>query len=91
MTAGSPDYFLQMRSDLFDELEAAELTLSRERLRVERMESDLRLGLSEPPGYQEAKGRVLPRAEARVMDLFEQLLKLEDRIRARRQSSAAGT
>ena len=91
MTTGSPDYFLQMRSDLFEELEEAELALSRERLRVERMESDLRLGLSEPPGYQEAKGHALPRAEARVMDLFEQLLKLEDRIRVRRQSAAAGT
>ncbi len=91
MTTGSPDYSLQMRSNLFDELEEAELALSRERLRVERMESDLRLGLSQPPGYQEAKGHALPRAEARVIDLFEQLLKLEDRIRARRHSSLSGT
>ena len=38
--------------------------------------------LPEPPDYQAAKGRLLPQAEARLIALFGDLLKLEDKIRA---------
>ncbi|MBM3458042.1 MAG: hypothetical protein FJX77_05870 [Armatimonadetes bacterium] len=81
MTTPEPGYLLQLREELFGELEEAELALSRVRMRVERLESDLRIGRPEPTGFSEEKGHTLPRAETRVMDLFQQLLKLEERIR----------
>lgn len=77
------DYLLQMRDELFEEMSEAELEFARLRVRVERMESDLRLGRPEPPDYTEAKGRLLPRAEGRVLDLYRDLLKLEDKINGR--------
>ena len=71
---------LRLRDELLDELEAAEQAFSRVRMAVERMESDVRIGRPEAPNYSQAKGHDLPQAEQRVVDLFRQLLKLEDQI-----------
>jgi hypothetical protein len=82
------EFMMQLRDQLFQELEEAEREYTRVRLVVERMESDQRVGLAEPPDYQETKGRLLPRVEGRVLDLFRDLLKLEDKIIARRSQGA---
>ncbi len=74
----------RMRDELFRNLEEADLEFSRVRIRVERMESDMRLGAPEPPEYSPTKGTLLPHAESRVLDLFRELLKLEDKIRSTR-------
>ena len=63
---------------------AAETELCRLRLRVERIESDVRIGGSEAPEYTRLKGSDLPQAESRVVELFRDLLKLEDKINAER-------
>ena len=76
---------LRLRDELLDEMEAAEQEFSRVRMAVERMESDVRIGRPEPPAYQNAKGRDLPQAEQRVVDLFRRLLKLEDQIKLGRR------
>ncbi len=81
------EHLLQLRETLFEEMEEAEREFSTLRLRVERMESDLRIGRAEPAAYQETKGHLLPQAEARVVDLFSQLLKLEDKIKLAPQHS----
>ncbi len=73
---------LALREELFLELEEADLEFTRLRLRVERLESDLRIGRPPAPEYSALKGRALPQAEARVLDLFRELLKLEDKINA---------
>jgi hypothetical protein len=80
----SPDYLLELRQQLFRELEEAETALSAARLQVERIESDLRIGAAQPAEYGDLKGRTLPQAEARVLDLYRDLWKLEDRINAAR-------
>ena len=79
------EHLLQLRETVFAEMEEADREFTALRLRVERMESDLRVGMPEPPSYQETKGRLLPQAEARVIDLFSELLKLEDKIKLARQ------
>lgn len=55
------------------------------RSRVERLESDLRLGAAPTEEYSQLKGRAVPRAEGRLMDAFHGLLKIEDKIRAARR------
>ena len=77
------DHLLRMRDELFQELEQADLEFSRVRMRVERMESDLRIGHPEPAGFTEAKGQALPQAEARFLDLYRELLKLEDKLQSK--------
>ena len=79
------EHLLRLRDELLDELEAAERELSRLRVRVERMESDLRIRLPENPDYANVKGHLLPRAEARMVDLFSDLLKLEDKLNSTMQ------
>lgn len=79
------EHMLELRAALFDEMEVAEREFSRVRLLVERQESDLRIGLPEPADYQHTKGRLLPQAESRVLDLFRDLLKLEDKINLTRR------
>lgn len=74
------DHLLRMRDELFQELEQADLEFSRVRMQVERMESDLRIGRPEPAGFAEAKGHALPQAEARFLELYRDLLKLEDKL-----------
>jgi hypothetical protein len=82
MAADSPPAsLLRLRDEVLDEMDQAEREFSAVRMRVERMESDLRIGLPEPAGYAQAKGHDLPAAEQRVLDLFRQLLKLEDKIK----------
>jgi hypothetical protein len=76
------EHLLRLREELLSEMAEADLELSRVRMAVERAESDLRLGLPEPPEYARLKGSDFPRAEAAVLDLFRQLLKLEDKIKA---------
>lgn len=71
---------LELRDELLARMAEADLEFSRLRMDIERIESDLRIGREEPPGYQEAKGVRLPQAEARVLECFRQLLKLEDKI-----------
>jgi hypothetical protein len=74
----------ELREAVLKEMEEAEQELSRVRVAVERMESDLRIGRPAHAEYPNAKGHRLPQAEARVIDLFRQLLKLEDKINSTR-------
>jgi hypothetical protein len=71
---------IRMRDAILDEMEEADQEFTRVRLRVERMESDLRIGRGEHPDYAQVKGHDLPQAEQRMVDLFRQLLKMEDKI-----------
>lgn len=72
---------VRLRDEILAEMEEAEREFSRLRMQVERFESDLRIGRPEPADYQDTKGHALPQAEQRVVDLFRQLLKVEDRIK----------
>ena len=83
------DHLLSLRDELLTQMEEADRDLGHIRMGVERMESDLRIGLPEPPGYQDAKGHALPRAEKRVVDLYRELLKLEDKLNADRAAREA--
>ena len=75
------EHLLGLREVLLRDMEEADLEFSRIRMQVERMESDLRIGRPPAPEYQEAKGHLLPRAEARVLDHYRDLMKLEDKIK----------
>lgn len=74
------EHLLSLRDAALAEMEEADLEFSRQRMRVERMESDLRVGRPEAAEYAETKGRLLPRAESRVLDAYRELLKLEEKI-----------
>lgn len=76
-------FLLQMRDELFREMAEAELDCAQLRVAVERMESDVRIGRPEPHDYAATKGHLLPRAESRVIEIYQQLLKLEDKITGR--------
>jgi hypothetical protein len=76
------DHLVRLRDELLDEMAEADLEFSRVRMALERLESDLRIGRPAPANYTDLKGREFPRAEARFLDLFRQLLKLEDKIKA---------
>jgi hypothetical protein len=76
------DHLVRLRDELLDEMAEADLEFSRVRMALERQESEVRIGRPTPDGYTQLKGRDFPRAEARVLDLFRQLLKLEDKIKA---------
>lgn len=76
------EHLLRLRNELLDEMTEADLEFSRVRMALERLESDLRIGRPIAPGYADLKGRTFPRAEAHVLELFRQLLKLEDKINA---------
>jgi hypothetical protein len=78
------EHLLQLRESVLAEMAEADLEFSTVRMRVERADSDLRIGKPECADYTELKGHLLPQAEARVVDLFRQLLKLEDKINALR-------
>jgi len=71
---------LRLRDEALAELEEADIAFTTVRMRVERMESDVRIGRPEPSDYARAKGHDLPEAEARVLGAFRHLLKLEDKI-----------
>jgi hypothetical protein len=76
------DHLLSLRDELFTEWEECERELSRLRMLVERMESDQRIGLPVSDGYSDAKGHRLPQAEARIVAIYGELLKLEDKLNA---------
>ena len=82
--SGRTEHLLTLRASLLDEMEEADRELGRVRMLVERLESDVRIGLPEPPAYADAKGHALPRAEQRVVDLYRDLTKLEDKLIAER-------
>jgi hypothetical protein len=83
------DHLMSLRDELLTQMEEADRELGHVRMHVERMESDLRIGLPEPAGYQDAKGHAMPRAEKRVVDLYRELLKLEDKLNADRAAAGA--
>jgi hypothetical protein len=83
------DHLMALRQELLTQMEEADRELGHVRMQVERMESDLRIGLAEAAGYQDAKGHALPRAEKRVVDLYRELLKLEDKLNADRAATGA--
>jgi len=83
------EFLQKLRRELLSQLAEADLEFCRLRMRVEQMESDIRVGEAESPEYQEAKGHELPQAEGRVLTLFRELGKIEDRIRAIRRREAA--
>ena len=79
------EHLQELRRSLLDEMEEADRELSRLRMLVERAESDLRIGDPGPLGFDELKGHRLPQAEARVLETYRALLKLEEKIVATRQ------
>ena len=79
------EHLLELRAELFQEMEDADREFSRVRMQLERLESDVRCGLPEPPDLAEYKNRKLHQAEARVLDLVRDLWKLEDKIHASRR------
>jgi hypothetical protein len=74
------EHLMSMRADLFQELEQLENDLVRLRMRIEHLESDIRLGAPQPEGYDHLKGHDLPAAEARIVATYNNLLKVEDKI-----------
>ena len=74
------EHLARLREELFREMEAAEGEMARVRARVERLESDQRLGEPVTPEYEQLKGHTLPQLEARVLDAYDNLLKIERKI-----------
>jgi hypothetical protein len=83
------DHLIQLRDELLNALEEADRELSALRMRVERLESDVRIGRPEAPEFAEAKGHLLPRAEAVIVELYRDLQKLEDKINTARLRETA--
>ena len=50
------------------------------RMRVERAESDIRLGEPESEEYTRLKGHDLPTVEGRLVQAYNNLLKIEEKI-----------
>lgn len=71
---------LALRENVLRDMAEADLEFSRVRMQVERLESDVRIGREPTAEYEDLKGHALPQAEGAVLDLFRQLMKLEDRI-----------
>ena len=80
------EHLARLREELFSEMEAAESEMARVRVRVERLESDQRLGDPVTSEYQHLKGRALPHLEARLVEAFNGVLKLERKILDSRRS-----
>jgi hypothetical protein len=76
------EHLYELRRDLLDEMEAADQELSRIRMRVERAESDLRIGDPVPADYEQMKGHELPQVEARFLETYRAVVKLEEKILA---------
>jgi len=79
------EHLYELRRGLLDEMEEADRELSRVRMKVERAESDLRIGDPGPLDYEELKGHSLPQVEARFLDAYRSLVKLEEKITATKQ------
>lgn len=82
------EHLYELRRGVLDEMEEADRELSRVRMRVERAESDLRIGDPGPADYEEMKGHKLPQAEARFLESYRSLTKLEEKIVATRQRAS---
>jgi hypothetical protein len=81
------EHLMGLREEALAEMADAEAEMARLRSRIERLESEQRLGAAATPEYEDLKGHRLPRAEARLIDGYHSLLKLEGKIleaRARR-------
>ncbi|HEU4754321.1 MAG TPA: hypothetical protein VFU47_14520 [Armatimonadota bacterium] len=81
-------HLLRLRDEVLSALEEADRELSEVRMRAERLESDVRIGRPEPGEYSRLKGRLLPQAEERVVKLYRELTKIEDKINATRAGKA---
>jgi DNA-binding transcriptional LysR family regulator len=79
------EHLYDLRRGLLDEMEEADRELSRMRMKVERAESDLRIGDPGPPNYEVLKGHNLPHAEARFLEAYRALVKLEEKITSTKQ------
>ena len=75
------EHLQELRAGILDEMEQADSELSRLRMRVERWESDIRLGAEPTEEYAQLKGHAMPQTETRLVELFRNLLKIEDKIR----------
>lgn len=74
------EHLMELRAGIFEELEELERELAGLRIRVERAESDIRLGGPEPENYGRLKGHDLPALETRLLQTYNNLLKLEEKI-----------
>jgi hypothetical protein len=74
------EHLLELRAGVFSEMEELENELARLRMQIERAESDIRLGEPEAAEYVRLKGHDLPDIEGRLLQAFNNLLKLEDKI-----------
>lgn len=84
------EHLYELRRDLLDEIEAADRELSRVRMKVERAESDLRIGDPGPPDYETLKGHTLPQTESTFLEAYRSLLKLEEKIAVTKQRLSSG-
>jgi DNA-binding transcriptional LysR family regulator len=84
------EHLYELRRDLLNEMEEADRELSRVRMKVERAESDLRIGDPSHPDYETLKGHTLPQAESRFLENYRSLLKLEEKIAVTKQRLSAG-
>ena len=82
------EHLYELRRALLDEMEEADQELSRVRMKVERAESDLRIGDPGPSDYENLKGHRLPHAEERFLESYRALVKLEEKITATKQKLA---
>jgi hypothetical protein len=74
------EHLMDLRMGLFEELEELDHQMVTLRTRIERMESDMRLGEPEPEGYGRLKGHDFPGLEARYLQTYSNLQKLEEKI-----------
>jgi len=81
------DHLARLREEMFTEMEAAEAEMAQVRVRVERLESDQRLGGAVTAEYAQLKGHTLPQLEARVVEAFNSVLKIEAKILDTRRGS----
>ena len=79
------EHLYELRRGLLDEMEEADRELSRVRMKVERAESDLRIGDPGPSDYEQLKGHTLPQTEERFLAAYRALVKLEEKITATKQ------
>jgi hypothetical protein len=83
------DHLARLREEIFSEMEAAESEMAGVRVRVERLESDQRLGGAVTPEYEKLKGHALPQLETRVVEAYNSLLKIERKILDTRRGAGA--
>jgi hypothetical protein len=82
------EHLYELRRGLLDEMEEADQELSRIRMKVERAESDQRIGDPGPSDYEQLKGHRLPQAEEHFLEAYRSLVKLEEKITATKRKLA---